>query len=154
MEENTLLEFLREMSATRWAIIGIVLLGLELATGTTYILWPAVAALIMAVLVFLLPLGWELQFILFFILSAVLLLAGHKFVRPKVKGGEPSDLNDRARTMVGQRVKAVSDFEIGKGRVHVGDTQWSAAMETGDAKKDDELRVVKVKGTTLWVEKV
>ena len=154
MEDNTLIDFLHGMSATRWTILGIVLLGFELLTGTTYILWPAVAALIMAALVFFLPLGWELQFILFFILSTALLLAGHKFVRPKVKGGEPSDLNDRARTMVGTRVKALRDFELGKGRVEVGDTQWSAAIKDGDVKKNDELRVVEVIGATLWVEKV
>lgn len=149
---NMLIDFLQSMSATRWAIFGILLLGLELITGTTYILWPAVAALIMAAIVFVLPLGWELQFLLFFVLSTALLLVGHFYLRPKVKGGEPSDLNDRGRAMIGQRVKAVSDFDIGRGRVHVGDTQWSAAMKEGDAKAGDELRVVKVKGATLWVE--
>lgn len=149
---NMLLDFLQSMSATRWAIFGILLLGLELMTGTTYILWPAVAALIMGGVVFALPLGWELQFLLFFALSTALLLIGHFYLRPKVKGGEPSDLNDRGRAMIGQRVKAVSDFDIGRGRVHVGDTQWSAAMKEGNAKAGDELRVTEVKGATLWVE--
>jgi membrane protein implicated in regulation of membrane protease activity len=69
-----------------------------------------------------------------------------------MKGGEPSDLNDRARSMIGMRVRAIADFDTGQGRVQVGDTQWRASMESGDAKSGQELRVVSVDGTTLTVE--
>jgi len=145
---------LEGMNATRWMILGIVLLGAELATGTTYILWVAVAAILMAGITFILPVAWTVQLVIFFVLSVILLVAGHKYVRPKFKGGEPSDLNDRSRTMVGTRVKAVSDFEVGKGRVQVGDTQWAASLAEGSAKVGDELRIVSVKGATLQVEAV
>ena len=145
---------LESMSGTKWITVGVLLLILEVVTGTTYILWPAVAALIVGLIVFILPLGWEMQFLLFFILSSVLLVVGHKYVRPKMKGGEPSDLNDRARSMVGMRVKAIADFETGIGRVQVGDTQWRASIEDGTALEGQELRVMSVKGTTLQVEAV
>ena len=157
MTENTniLVQMLETMSGTKWIIVGVLLLILEVVTGTTYILWPAVAALIVGFIVFILPLlGWEMQFLLFFILSSVLLVVGHKYVRPKMKGGEPSDLNDRARSMVGMRVKAIADFETGIGRVQVGDTQWRASIEDGTALEGQELRVMSVKGTTLQVEAV
>lgn len=151
-DANLLVQMLESMSGTKWLILGVILLVLEVVTGTTYILWPAVAALIVGVIVFVLPLAWEMQFLLFFLLSAILLVAGHKYVRPKMKGGEPSDLNDRARSMIGMRVKAVADFETGLGRVHVGDTQWRASISEGNPSAGDELRVVSVKGTTLQVE--
>ena len=151
---NILVQLLESMSGTKWLVVGVLLLILEVVTGTTYILWPAVAALIVGFVAFILPLGWEMQFLLFFILSAVLLVVGHKFVRPKMKGGEPSDLNDRARSMVGMRVKAIADFETGIGRVQVGDTQWRASIHEGTALSGQELRVVSVKGTTLQVEAV
>ena len=157
MTENTniLVQMLETMSGTKWIIVGVLLLILEVVTGTTYILWPAVAALIVGFIVFILPLlGWEMQFLLFFILSSVLLVVGHKYVRPKMKGGEPSDLNDRARSMVGMRVKAIADFETGIGRVQVGDTQWRASIEDGTVFEGQELRVMSVKGTTLQVEAV
>jgi len=153
-DANLLIQMLESMNATKWIIAGVLLLILEVVTGTTYILWPAVAALIVGFIVFILPLGWEMQFLLFFILSAVLLVVGHKYVRPKMKGGEPSDLNDRARSMIGMRVKAVGDFETGLGRVQVGDTQWRASIENGNPSAGTELRVVSVKGTTLNVEPV
>lgn len=152
-ETNTLIALLESMNATRWIILGVVLLILELLTGTTYILWPAIAALIVGILAFVLPFfGWEMQFLLFFLISAVLLFVGHKFVRPKMKGGEPSDLNDRARSMIGTRVRAVIDFELGAGRVQVGDSQWRARVENGNPKAGSELKVLSVKGTTLNVE--
>ncbi len=156
MSDNTnlLVQLLESMSGTKWIIMGVLLLILEVVTGTTYILWPAVAALIVGLIAFVLPLGWEMQFLLFFILSAVLLVVGHKYVRPKMQGGEPSDLNDRARSMIGMRVKAIADFETGIGRVQVGDTQWRASVHEGTAMAGQELRVVSVKGTTLQVEAV
>ncbi len=147
-----MLELLESMNGTRWIILGVLILILELLTGTTYILWPAAAALIVGFLTYILPLSWEMQFLLFFILSTILLILGHTHFRPRMKGGEPSDLNDRARSMVGMRVRAIADFELGNGRVQVGDTQWRAAMEEGNAKAGDELKVMYVKGTTLTVE--
>jgi len=153
-DTNLLVQMLESMSGTKWLILGVLLLVLEVVTGTTYILWPAVAALIVGIIAFILPLAWEMQFLLFFILSGILLVVGHKFVRPKMKGGEPSDLNDRARSMVGMRVKAVADFDTGLGRVQVGDTQWRASIADGNPVSGAELRVVSVKGTTLQVEAV
>lgn len=152
MENSVVITWLEAMSGMKWVIVGVVLLILELVTGTTYILWPALAALAVGGFAFVLPIGWEMQFLLFFIISAVLLVFGHTYVRPRVKGGEPSDLNDRARAMVGMRVKAVADFETGQGRVQVGDTQWRARLDDGNAKAGAELRVVKVDGTTLVCE--
>ncbi len=151
-EPNFIVSLLEDMNATRWGLLGLTLFGLELITGTTYILWPAAAALILAVLVFFLPLTWELQFVLFFILSIVLLVAGHRYLRPMFKSGEPSEVNDPGQTMLGRRVTAFSDFENGHGRVTVGDTQWSASTESGDPKLGDALVITSVAGTTLIVE--
>ena len=152
-EPNIIIQFLEGMNGTRWLIIGFILLVLEVLTGTSYILWPAAAALIVGVIVFIVPvLGWSMQLLLFSILTAVLLYLGHKYLRPKLNRGEPSDLNNRARSMVGMRVKAIADFDTGRGRVQVGDTQWRAAVDDGKVKAGQELRIVSVKGTTLTVE--
>jgi len=150
-DANILVQILESMNATKWVILGVILLILEVVTGTTYILWPAIAALIVGVFVFILPLSWEMQFLLFFLISSILLVIGHTHVRPKLQGGQPSDLNDRARSLIGMRVKAVADFEIGQGRVHVGDTQWRARSDDKIVSGQD-LRVISVKGTTLTVQ--
>lgn len=151
-ETNMIVAFLESMNATRWGLLGISLVGLELITGTTYILWPAVAALVMSAWVFFLPLSWEVQFVMFFILSTVLLVVGHLYLRPLMKSGEPSDLNDPGRSMLGRRVVAFTDFENGHGRVTVGDTQWKSSTESEDPKVGDALVITAVAGATLIVE--
>ena len=151
-EPNILVSLLEGVRATHWGLLGLSLVGLELITGTTYILWPAAAALILAVLTFFLPLSWEVQFVLFFILSIVLLVAGHRYLRPLMKSGEPTEVNDPGQTMMGRRVTAFTDFENGHGRVTVGDTQWSASTDSGDPKTGDALVITSVAGTTLIVE--
>ena len=151
-ETNMIVALLESMNATRWGLLGISLVALELITGTTYILWPAVAALVLSVLVFFLPLSWELQFVIFFILSTVLLVVGHLYLRPIMKSGEPSDLNDPSRSMLGRRVVAFTDFENGHGRVTVGDTQWKSSTESEDPKIGDALVIIAVAGATLIVE--
>ena len=151
-EPNFIVSLLEGMNATRWGLLGLTLVGLELITGTTYILWPAAAALILAVLVFFLPLAWEVQFVLFFILSIVLLVAGHRYLRPMMKSGEPSDVNDPGQAMLGRRVTAFTDFENGHGRVALGDTQWSASTDADNPKTGDALVITSVAGTTLIVE--
>ena len=152
-DTNVIVQLLESMDGARWLILGVILLVIEVITGTTYVLWVAAAALIVGVLAFILPIGWPLQFILFFVLSVALLFLGHTYLRPRTMGNaEDDDLNDRAKTMVGMRVKAIADFETGLGRVQVGDTQWRAEMERGDAEAGQELRVASVRGTTLIVE--
>ncbi|MBL4871623.1 MAG: NfeD family protein [Robiginitomaculum sp.] len=152
-EPNILIQFLEGMNGARWLMIGFALLILEVLTGTMYMLWIAAAALIVGIIMFVMPvLDWQMQLLLFSILTAILMYVGHTHLRPRMQGGEPSDLNDRARSMVGMRVKAIANFETGRGRVQVGDTQWRAAMKSGDAKAGQELKIVSVTGTTLDVE--
>lgn len=151
-ETNIIISALETMNATKWGLLGLGLVGLELVTGTTYILWPAVAALAMSAWVFFLPLSWEMQFILFFVLSTLLLVIGHMYLKPLMKSGEPADLNDPGRTMLGRRVVAVGDFDNGHGRVTVGDTQWKASTDSADPKIGDALVITSVAGATLIVE--
>jgi len=145
-------DLLSQLTAWHWLILGVVLLGFELVTGTTYILWPAVSALAVGVLLFIAPdMGWELQMLLFFLLSIMTLVLGRTHLQRLVKGGEPSDLNDPGQAMVGRQVKAVADFIGTEGRVDVGDTQWSARLEIGTASAGDLLIVKSIEGATLIV---
>lgn len=147
-----MLELLSQLTAWHWLILGVILLGFELVTGSTYILWPAVSALFVGVLMFIAPaMGWELQMMLFFVLSIATLVLGRTHLQKLVKGGEPSDLNDPVQALIGRQVKAVDDFTGTEGRVELGDTQWSARLEDGTAAAGDLLKVQAVQGATLIV---
>ncbi len=146
-----MIDLLQSLTAWHWLILGVVLLGLELMIGSTYILWPAVSALIVGLLLFIAPMGWELQMLLFFLLSITTLVLGRTHLQSLVKGGAPSDLNDPGQALIGRQVKAVADFTGTEGRVELDDTQWSARLEAGTALAGDLLRVESVCGATLIV---
>ncbi|WP_298915176.1 NfeD family protein [uncultured Algimonas sp.] len=154
-----MIELLSQLTAWHWLALGIVLLGVELLTGSTYILWPAVSALFVGVLMFIAPgLGWEMQLLLFFLLSVATLVLGRTHLQRLVKGGEPSDLNDPGQAMVGRQVRAVGDFDGTEGRVELGGTQWAARLDGAslpvpDVKTGDLLRIRTVQGATLIVER-
>ena len=61
--------FLTELTWLHWLILGGALLILELLGGAGYLLWLGLAALSVASLVALLPLGWVGQWLLFSILA-------------------------------------------------------------------------------------
>ncbi|MEE9348246.1 MAG: NfeD family protein [Robiginitomaculum sp.] len=153
-EPNVFIAMLDSMDVWKWLIVGVALLVLELFTGTLFLLWPAIAAILVGLVKSVVPLGWEMQLLLFAIITTAGLIWGEKVLRPRLNKGEPTDLNDRALTMIGERVRAITDFDTGKGRVKVGDTEWAASMEVGDASKGDELRIIAVSGASVQVEAI
>jgi len=149
-----MLEFLSQINGTHWMILAVILFVIEVATGTTYVLWVAAAAFVTALLSYILPIGWTMQLFMFSILATILLFVGHNYFAPRINKGDESHLNERAQSLIGRRVVAVADFTAGEGRVQVGDTQWRAEMKTGNAASGDELRIISVKGTILHVEAI
>lgn len=135
-----------------WAIAGAILIA-ELLTGTTLLLWPAAAAFLTGfVALDMFNAGWPVQLAVFAFASMLLIWGGDRWVRPKLKAGADSGLNDRSMRMVGQRVVAVADFHAGRGRVQYGDTEWAAEMQDGsDVKAETELEVCAVNGVVLSV---
>jgi len=135
-----------------WAIAGVILIA-ELLTGTTYLLWPAAAAFLtgFAAMEFM-GVSWPVQLGVFALLSVALVWAGDRWVRPRLKAGDSTGLNDRSQRMVGQRVVAVSDFAAARGRVKFGDTEWAAEMiDASDPASGSMLYVHAVNGVILRV---
>lgn len=131
-----------------WLGLAAALLIAELLTNTTYILWPAAAALVTALLA---PfVGWPVELFVFAGLGIAFLIVGDRYVKPRLKAGADSGLNQRATYLVGERVTVVKGFTEGRGRVRHGDTEWSARTEDGaDLAKGASALVTQVDGTRL-----
>lgn len=144
---------LGQLEAWHWLAIGLALLIAELATGSTYLLWPAVAAWLVGLLILFLPLGWPIQMMAFAGITIGLTLTGRTYVKGRwvTRGGDEA-LNDRARALVGARAVAAGPFVHGVGRVRLGDSEWRA--QCAEPVADGEaLEVVSVEGATLSVRK-
>lgn len=150
---DAVIAFLEGLNLWWWlGLAGLFLIG-ELVTNTTYLLWPAAAALLVGLLTMMFPgLGWPWQFVIFAVASMIFLWAGDRWVRPRLKAGSDSGLNTRATYLVGQRVTVVSTSGA-TGRVRAGDTEWSAESIDGSALEvGQSVTVSELRGTTLIVQ--
>ncbi len=152
-EPNMFIAALESMDVWKWLILGVALLVLELFTGTLFLLWPAIAAIIVGLIKAVVPLGWEMQLLLFAIITTAGLIWGEKYLRPRLNRNKAAEgLNERGSAMIGQKVRAIADFDMGRGRVKVGDTEWAAKLTSGEAKAGEELRIIEVSGASVTVE--
>ncbi|MEM9269262.1 MAG: NfeD family protein [Pseudomonadota bacterium] len=146
---------LEGMSPWWWVAFGIALGAIEMATMSFFLLWPALAAIIMAVLLALMPgMPGEVQIALFAAIAVALTFAGRSLVRRYGDGGEPeTSLNKRGDRMVGRRAKVLS-FNGVEGRVEIDGVQWRAQRTDGNFSlgEGQSVQVVKVDGMTLHVE--
>lgn len=135
-----------------WLIAAAALAGLEILSPGAFMIWLAGAAVATALFAVVLPIGWQLQILLFVTLSVgTVLWARKRFGRYPDRANE-SSLNRRAERLVGTTVTVVEAFANGKGRVQVGDSPWAATgpnLAVGSA-----VRIVGVDGATLEVEAV
>ncbi len=137
-----------------WLVVALAFLAAELMTGSTFLLWPAAAAVLAALAAWLLPDASAADWVAFGAASIVLTLMGPRYVRGRWLNPRGDDtLNDRAREMVGATGEAADAFVNGLGAVKLGDTVWRAtASETIAA--GDRVEVVSVSGATVAVRRI
>lgn len=140
-----------------WLAIGLSLIFLELATGTLFLLWPGVSAILFAGVIALFPdLGLAAQISLYAALAIILTVIGRSYfrMRPSAIESDRPLLNRRGEQLVGRRVEAVGPFSHGYGAVRLDDGQWSARIDAGESDAvaaGDSLVIKSVEGSTLIV---
>lgn len=148
---DTLISLLNAMGPEHWLVLGLILLIAEMASGTTYLLWPAVAAFLTALLAWLAPTGWAVEIAVFAVLILVLTYFGHPLVKRFRQEGAANGLNERGAAMIGSR-GVVASFANGAGSVKVQDTVWRAVSDD-PLEAGQEVEVLGVDGSTLRVKR-
>jgi len=132
-----------------WMAIGAVLLAIEVATGSGWLLWPAASAAIMGVLGLVWRFDLNMQWVIFAVLTIATTLAGRHFFSRMGAGG---DINDTRSRLTGLDGVAAGDFQAGRGRVFVDGKEWAAQLEDGASLASGmKVIVVGVKGACLTV---
>ena len=108
-----------------WLAAGAVLLALEAATGSGYLLWPAAAAAVVALLTLAAHLGLPLEAVVFAVLTIAGTVAARIYWPPRARE-HGHDLNDRGARLVGRIGETVGIFAAGQGRVFVDGAEWTA----------------------------
>lgn len=127
-----------------WMIIAAVLLAVEVATGSGWLLWPAACAAVTGLLTAALAMGLPSEIILFSVLTIVSSLLARKYI-PDFRLALGPDINDRTTDLVGKRGRVAGVFIEGVGRVLVDGAEWEAEAE-GDLPLGGSVEVVSVLG--------
>lgn len=126
-----ILDWLVGLGPWNWIVLGLVLLALEIAAPGAFLLWIGIAALLTGMASFQLAeaawWGWQLQVVLFLVLSIAAVLVG-KRVLASTHSDESDQplLNRRAQQLVGRVSTLEEPIVNGRGRVRLGETMWLA----------------------------
>jgi membrane protein implicated in regulation of membrane protease activity len=137
-----------------WLALGVILLAVEAATSTEWLLWPAVSAGVVAVVTALgLPLGLAGEIALFAVLTVISTLMSRRLIQ-RVNPSDTPDINARDSRLVGQRAQVVQAFVDGRGRVFVSGAEWVAEIEGAAPLAGESVIVEGFEGSKLKVRAV
>ncbi len=148
---DALIEFHSNQPFWVWLALGVILLAIESAFSTEWLLWPAVSAGVVAVLTAIgLPLGFWGEVALFAALTVAATLMSRRLVQ-KVNPSDVPDINARDSRLVGQRAQVVQGFVDGRGRVFVSGAEWSAEIQGAAPPAGESVIVESIDGPLLKV---
>ena len=133
-----------------WLSLGLALGIAEMLAPGFFLIWLGLAALIVGLLDWALPISVPFQVALFAILSVLTVFAGKKFLKDNPIETDDPKLNDRGARLTGEIVTVVEAIADGNGRVKVGDSVWSARGV--DAAVGARVRVTGADGAVLLVD--
>lgn len=133
-----------------WMIIAAILLAVEIMIPGFFIVWFAVAAVIVGAITFAVDISWQWQLLIFGLLSlGVLAVAAVMWGRER-RSGDHRFLNERVRQLIGEEYILHQPIEGGRGRLLIGDSGWS--IKGPDLPRGVKVRIVGAEGTILIVE--
>lgn len=136
-----------------WLILALVLLVIELFSGTVVFLWLSAACAGVGLVVFYWPeIIWQYQFALatvFIILSIVLWKLWGK-VFPSGQRQDNQSLNRRSEQYIGRVFNLSEAIVNGMGKIKVDDSGWRVSGE--DAPINSQVEVVAAEGMVLKVK--
>jgi len=144
------MDWLLQSPFALWLAVGAVLLAVEVATGSGWLLWPAASAAAMGLLGLVFHLELNMQLVIFAVLTIATTLAGRRLFPHAVLAG--GDINDTRSRMAGLDGVAAGDFHGSQGRVFVDGKEWAADLEGGaPLASGARVIVVAAKGSRLTV---
>lgn len=125
-----------------WFLLALVLLGLEMVTGTFYMLVVAIAMVVGGLAALLgLSMAWQL------LLCAAAVVAGTIMLR-RWKNTQSVEAPN-ASLDIGQPVRVIKWHDNGSARVFYRGAEWDAEPESADIPHNETLYITAVRGSAL-----
>lgn len=137
-----------------WMILGIVLMGSEILTGTAFALWIGVASCSVGSLNWIFPFNFSTACVLFAVLTCVWLWLGKKIIK-KICHSVSDDasvsmLNNKSNAMIGRTLTLSAPISQGIGKTIVGDSVWT--VHGLDLPEGSAVTVTAIEGNALVVK--
>ncbi|KQN76791.1 NfeD family protein [Devosia sp. Leaf64] len=147
-----LIQFLAANAPWAWIIAGLVLLGLELVVPGGFLVWLGVAGIVTGIVVFIEPIAWPWQWLMFAVLALVAILLWTRFSRSRSTDTDSPYLNRRADRFIGREAVLEQPIAGGFGRLTLDDTVWRVAGP--DLPAGSRIRIIGSDGAVLRVEAI
>lgn len=135
---------------TWWVIAGIFLL-LELAMPGVFFIWLGLAAVAVGFIAFIVDLSWQVQLVIFAILSIVFVLTARPWFRKgQLVDSDRPNLNRRMQAFVGRSFVLDQPITNGRGKLAIEGTFWEVLGP--DQPKGEWVTVKRVEDMRLIVE--
>lgn len=120
--------FAIEFGPWTWWIVGFILFAAELAAPGVFLVWIGAAALVVGSLSLMLWesawWSWQIQALLFAVLSVVFALLGRRYFRERDSDTDEPFLNRREAGLIGRTATLTEPLREGRGRIRLDDTWW------------------------------
>ena len=136
-----------------WLAVIVVTVVIEGITLDMVSVWFTAGAIVPLILAAVGAVGWEIQLIIFIVVSTVLILTLRKVTKRLLfKNGSKEQIN----TIIGKQTKMIEDAtEDTMGSIKINDVVWSAKSEKDETIKKGELvEIIRVSGNKAIVKKV
>ncbi|MDQ2641624.1 MAG: NfeD family protein [Pseudomonadota bacterium] len=147
-----MLKFLESLTWWHWWIVAAVLAAAETFIPGALAIWFAGAALVLGMVLLAVPIRWELQLVLFGLLSVGVTMLWWRFGRSREEESTQPMLNQRGAQYIGRTFHLAEAIRDGSGKVEVGDSVW--LVRGPDAPAGARVKVVGVSGTVLEVQNI
>jgi membrane protein implicated in regulation of membrane protease activity len=135
-----------------WWIAAVVFVVIEILAPGFVFIWLGIAAAVVGALLLAVPaISWELQFLIFAVLSVAAVVVSRIYLRRNPTESDHPNLNRRGEQYVTRVFTLEEAIVNGQGKIQVDDSTWK--IEGEDLPAGAKVRVVGVDGTRLKVEK-
>lgn len=136
-----------------WWVVAVFLVGIEVFAPGAVFLWMGISAAIVGFVLLAFPeTGWQIQLLIFAVISVVSIYVWRYVLRDRFPAKVPGRiLNRRGASYVGRTFTLKEPIVDGTGLLHVDDSRWK--VEGEDLPAGTKVKVVAIDGTVLKVER-
>jgi inner membrane protein len=145
-----MIEFASHLQWWHWWIAAAVLGAAETVLPGAVAIWFAAGAVVVGALLLMVPVPWQLQLVLFGVLSFAALYIWRRYKGAHPETSDLPKLNRRSDQYIGQLCTLLEPISDGYGRARVGDSVWKVRGPNLPA--GASVRVTGTDGALLIVE--